>query len=133
MSVALPEEVKAWIANGEFAVIATIQPDGSPQQSVVWVEADGDDILVSTVKGRRKHLNLVRDPRVDLLIYPREAPYSYMEIRGTVTMTEEGGRELIDRLAHKYMGAERYTMDDGTDNVRVVVRITPQKTVGLIR
>lgn len=129
----LPDLAREWIDGAEFAVIATIQPDGRPQQSVVWVERDGDDILVSTVKGRRKHLNLERDPRATILIYPKANPYSYVEVRGTVTMTEEGGRELIDRLNDKYTGTGRYTMDDGTDNVRVVVRITPERIVGLAR
>ena len=133
MSENLPDQIKQWVDGTEFAVIATILPDGSPQQSVVWVERDGDDILVSTVKGRRKHLNMVRDPRVSLLVYPKDNPYSYVEVRGSVTLTEEGGRDLIDRLARKYMGAERYTMDDGTDNVRVVVRVTPRKVVSLLR
>ncbi len=133
MPESLPEAARTWIDNAEFAVIATIQPDGRPQQSVVWVERDGDDLLVSTVRGRRKHLNIERDPRVDVLIYPKDAPYSYVEIRGTATMTEQGGRDLIDHLARKYMGAERYTMDDGTDNVRVIVRITPDKVVSLLR
>lgn len=130
---ALPDSVKPWFDAPEFAVIATVLPNGSPQQSVVWIERDGDDLLVSTVKGRRKHLNLERDPYVSVLVYPRENPYSYVEVRGTATMTEEGGRELIDRLCNAYTGAERYTMDDGTDNVRVVVRITPDKVVTLQR
>lgn len=130
---ALPDSVKPWFDAPEFAVIATVLPNGSPQQSVVWIERDGDDLLVSTVKGRRKHLNLERDPRVSVLVYPRDNPYSYVEVRGTATMTEEGGRELIDRLCNAYTGADRYTMDDGTDNVRVVVRITPDKVVTLQR
>lgn len=126
----LPDVAKQWIDDHEFATIATIQPDGRPQLSVVWVARDGDDLLVSTVKGRRKHLNLERDPRATVLIYPRSAPYTYVEVRGTVTMTEEGGRELIDQLNEAYHpGAGRYTMDDGTDNVRVVVRITPDRVV----
>lgn len=130
---ALPDSVKPWFDAPEFAVIATLLPNGSPQQSVVWIERDGDDLLVSTVKGRRKHLNLERDPHVSVLVYPRDYPYSYVEVRGTATMTEEGGRELIDRLCRSYTGADRYTMDDGTDNVRVVVRITPDKVVTLQR
>lgn len=127
--VALPDQAKAWIDAHEFATIATIQPDGRPQLSVVWVAYDGDDLLVSTVKGRRKHLNLVQDPRVTVLVYPRSQPYTYVEVRGTATMTEEGGRELIDRLNDAYTGTGLYTGDDGTDNVRVVVRITPEKVV----
>ena len=131
--VTLPPEILPVLDAPEFAVLGTIQPDGSPQLSVVWVERDGDDLLVSTVEGRRKHRNMVRDPRVSLLVYPASNPYSYVEVRGTVAMTTEGGRELIDRLHHAYTGGDRYTADDGTDNVRVVCRITPTKVVTLIR
>lgn len=124
----IPEAAKAWIDDHEFATIATIMPDGRPQLSVVWIARDGDDLLVSTVKGRRKHLNLERDPRATVLIYPRDSPYTYLEVRGTASMTEDGGVELIDRLNAAYHpGAGRYAGDDGTDNVRVVVRITPDK------
>lgn len=127
---ALPDAAKTWIDDHEFATIATIMPDGRPQLSVVWIARDGDDLLVSTVKGRRKHLNLERDPRATVLIYPKDSPYTYLEVRGTASMTEEGGRDLIDRLNEAYHpGAGRYTGDDGTENVRVVVRITPDKVV----
>lgn len=129
----LPDAVRPWFDAPEFATIATIMPSGQPHLSVVWVERDGDEIVVSTVKGRRKHLNIERDPRVTLLVYPRENPFSYVEVRGTATVTEEGGRELIDRLARKYTGADRYAHDDGTDNVRVVIRIKPEKVVTLMR
>lgn len=124
---ALPEAARAHFDAPEFVTLATIQPDGQPQLSVVWVERDGDDLLMSTVEGRQKHRNLVRDPRATVLLYPKDNPYSYVEIRGEVTMTTEGGRELIDRLNQKYTGTPRYTMDDGTDNVRVVVRLHPRK------
>jgi len=123
----LPATAKAWIDSHEFATIATIMPDGQPQLSVVWIARDGDDLLVSTIKGRRKHLNIGRDPRVTVLVYPREAPYSYVEVRGTASMTDEGGRELIDRLSKEYTATYPYPGDDGTDNVRVVVRIVPEK------
>ena len=116
----------------EFATIATTNPNGYPQLSVVWIERDGNDLLVSTIKGRRKHLNMERDPRVTVLVYPKDNPYSYVEVRGRVTMTEEGGRELIDRLCQQYTGGDRYTGDDGTDNVRVVCRITPEKVVTFV-
>ncbi|MEZ5115964.1 MAG: PPOX class F420-dependent oxidoreductase [Candidatus Nanopelagicales bacterium] len=128
-STELPPQARAWIDAPEFATIATVEPDGRPHLSVVWVERDGDDLLVSTVVGRRKHRNLVRDPRATVLVSPREQPYSYVEVRGTASLTEEGGRELIDRLNLKYHGVDRYAGDDGTDNVRVVVRITPDKVV----
>ena len=125
----LPDDAKALFDAPEFATIATVLPDGRPHLSVVWIERDGDDLLVSTIKGRRKYLNMERDPRVTVLVSPRDAPYSYVEVRGTATMTEEGGRELIDRLSFQYRGVYPYPADDGTDNVRVVVRITPEKVV----
>ncbi len=129
MTATLPEAAREMLDAAEFATLATILPSGQPQLSVVWIERDGDEVLVSTTKGRRKTLNLEADPRATVLVYPRANPYSYVEIRGTATLTEEGGRALIDRLARTYLDVDRYPMDDGTDNVRVVVRITPEKVV----
>src|SRR4249919_2097645 len=104
MSAPIPVQAKAWLDAAEYATVATIEPDGRPQLSVVWVERDGDDVLVSTIEGRRKHANLVRDPRATLLVYPADEPDAYVEVRGTVTMTRQGGPELIDRLARQYDG-----------------------------
>ena len=129
MTALLPDGAKDILDRAEFATIATILPSGQPHLSVVWVERDGNDLLLSTTRGRRKTLNLEADPRATVLVYPRDNPYSYIEVRGTAELTEEGGRDLIDRLAQAYTGADRYTLDDGTDNVRVVVRITPDKVV----
>ncbi|MER7750700.1 PPOX class F420-dependent oxidoreductase [Kitasatospora sp. NPDC097643] len=131
MNAQLSDRAKALIDGKSFAVVSTIQPDGSPQSSVVWLRRDGDDLLFSTVQGRRKHLNLVKDPRVSILVNPPESPYEYLEARGSVTMTTEGGRELIDELAAKYRGVDKYTWD-GPDDVRVVVRLSPRKVVGNI-
>lgn len=131
MSVEFTAAVASILDAPEFATLATLQPDGQPQLSVVWLARDGDDLLMSTVKGRQKHRNLERDPRATVLVYPKANPYSYVEVRGTVTMTEEGGRELIDRLNLQYTGGDRYTMDDGSDNVRVVIRLTPSKVIAL--
>ena len=125
----LPDKVKTIVDGRNFATIATLNADGSPQTSVVWVSRDGDDLLVSTVKGRLKDRNLRRDPRVSITVVDHENPYDYFEARGTVTFTEDGGPELINSLSLKYTGQE-YTGDVGTDNVRVVVRITPAKLTG---
>ena len=127
MSTTLPGVARAWIDGHEFATIATIEPDGRPQLSVVWVARDGDDLLVSTVKGRRKHANLVRDPRATVLIYPADEPYSYVEVRGRVTLTDDGGAELIQTLSRKYTGQPYEADAPGTE--RVVVRIRPERVV----
>jgi len=127
MGVELDDNVKKLLDTKSFAVVSTVQPDGSPHSSVVWVKRDGDDILFSTVQGRRKHLNLERDPRISLLVNPADSPYQYFEARGAVTMTTEGGRELIDELSRKYRGQD-YAWD-GPEAVRVVVRLSPHKVV----
>ncbi|MFC9603682.1 PPOX class F420-dependent oxidoreductase [Streptomyces niveus] len=134
MAVALSEKLKELLDSPVFVAIATIQPDGSPQVSPVWVKRDGDDILISTTVGRRKEENLRRDPRVTVLLQPFDAPYSYAEIRGSATLTTEGGQELIDELAVKYVGKSysEFNPNAGQDDERVVVRITPRKIVGRI-
>ncbi|WP_330175091.1 PPOX class F420-dependent oxidoreductase [Streptomyces sp. NBC_01498] len=130
----LSDDLKGLLDSTVFVAIATVQPDGSPQVSPVWVKRDGDDLLVSTTVGRRKELNLRRDPRVTVLLQPFDAPYSYAEIRGTATLTTEGGQELIDELAVKYTGKTygEFNPNAAQDDPRVVVRITPRKVVGSI-
>jgi PPOX class probable F420-dependent enzyme len=125
---ALPDKAREWLDAPNHVTLATINADGSPQTTVHWVARDGDDVLMSTVKGRRHARNLERDPRVSVLLISPENPYSYLEVRGTATLTEEGGRELIDALARKYRGAERYEWDT-PENVRVVIRVPPGHVV----
>jgi PPOX class probable F420-dependent enzyme len=129
MTTQLPNLARSLFDGANYATIATIEPDGRPQLSVVWVRRDGDDVLVSTIVGRRKHTNLVRDPRATILVFPNDDANVYAEVRGSVTLAEDGGPELIDELARKYNGDARFTGDDGTSNVRVVVRLRPEKVV----
>ena len=128
MSAALPDVAKEWIDDRNFAVLATIGSAGEPQQVVMWVTRDGDDLLISTVEGRIAHRNLVRDPRACVVVYPRRNAYSYVEIRGTATMTREGGDDLISALSEKYQGVTPYPRI-GPDEPRVVIRLTPEKVV----
>ena len=130
MSTPLPEAAKAVVDGRNFATLATVNPDGGPQSSVVWITRDGEDLLMSTVIGRRKEKNLRRDPRVSVSIFDIEQPYRYLEVRGSVTMTEEGGGELINTLSRKYKDRD-YTADGPTDT-RVVIRLTPDKVTGTI-
>ena len=128
MTVALPEQAKAWIDDKSFAVLATLDGNGAPQQVVMWVARDGDDVLISTVEGRIAHRNLVRDPRACVVVQPPDNPYQYAEIRGTATMSREGGDDFISALSQKYTGVTPYPRI-GPDEPRVVIRLTPQKVV----
>ncbi|WP_409237843.1 PPOX class F420-dependent oxidoreductase [Streptomyces sp. PA5.6] len=134
MSAQLSDDLKALLDTPVFINVATIQPDGSPQVSPVWVKRDGDDVLFSTTVGRRKEKNLRRDPRVTVLVQPFDAPYTYAEIRGTAEMTTEGGQELIDELSMKYTGKKYADFNPGSkdDTQRVVVRVSARKVVGSI-
>lgn len=126
MTEALPQHLKDWIDAKAFAQLATVEPDGQPQLGTMWVGYDGDDVLMSTVVGRRKEQNMRRDPRVTVLVNNPESPYAYVEIRGTAALTEERGRALIDEFSEKYRGVRPYPQDrEGA--VRVVVRITPSR------
>jgi PPOX class probable F420-dependent enzyme len=109
-----------------FANLATLNADGSPQVTPVWVDFDGTHVLVNTAKGRVKTKNLEREPRVALAISEPENPYRYLGIQGRVTeITESGADAHIDKMAHKYMGKDYPFRAPG--EVRVIVKIAPDK------
>lgn len=109
-----------------FAVVATSCGDGQPQSSVVWLRADADGLVFSTIRGRLKTRNMERDPRVSVCAYNPDDPYSYVEVRGTVSLTEEGGDALIDEMSRAYTGRPWAPVEG---EVRVVARVTPTKVV----
>lgn len=127
MSEELSELARRLLDEPTFVVATTLNPDGGPQSSVIWAKRDGDDVIFSTVKHRQKARNLRRDPRISLCFFDPAKPLLYAEIRGTVTMTEEGGRELIEELSRKYTG-HGYP-DEPAENVRVVCRVRATKVI----
>ncbi|MFI5525899.1 PPOX class F420-dependent oxidoreductase [Streptomyces platensis] len=134
MTATLSDDLKQLLDTPVFVTVATVQPDGSPQVSPVWVQRDGDDLLISTTVGRRKERNLRRDARVSVVVQPFDAPYTYAEVRGSASLSTEGGQELIDQLSRKYTGKPyaEFNPAAAEDAERVVVRITPRKVVGSI-
>ncbi|MFF4039831.1 MULTISPECIES: PPOX class F420-dependent oxidoreductase [unclassified Streptomyces] len=134
MPAALSDQLKSLLDGPVFIVVGTVQPDGSPQLSPVWVKRDGDQILFSTTVDRRKKKNLDRDPRVSVVVQDPQMPYVYGEIRGTAEMTTQGAKELIDELSLKYTGKTyaEFNPASAEDADRVIVRITPRKVVGLM-
>ncbi|MDE3096395.1 MAG: PPOX class F420-dependent oxidoreductase [Chloroflexota bacterium] len=105
--------------------------DGSPQVTPVWVDLDGDQILVNSEQKRVKTRNMRRDPRVALSVQEPGNPYRYLEVRGRVTeITADGAAAHIDKLAKKYLGQDRYPFNQPGD-VRVIIRITPEAVSGM--
>lgn len=126
-TISLPDAARALLDAPEFATLATIEPTGQPQLSVIWIKRDGDELLFSTVKGRRKTLNMQRDGRVTVMVFGQRNPYHYVEVRGTVGITDDPQGALIDELSWLYKG-QGWTADaPGTE--RVIVRMTPTKVV----
>jgi PPOX class probable F420-dependent enzyme len=82
--------------------------DGSVHSAVVWVDVEDGRLAVNSAVGRTWPDNLARDPRITVLVYDEDNPYDYVEVRGTVTSSTEGADGHIDRLAKKYLDADRY-------------------------
>ena len=109
-----------------FAHLVTLMADGSPQVTPVWVDLDGNTVIVNTAKGRLKDRNMKRDPRVALAVSDPANPYRYVQVRGRVSdITENGGDAHIDKMAKKYLNQDSYPYRQPGE-VRVVYRITPE-------
>ena len=123
----IPEKYADLFQKTAFANLATLNADGSPQNTPVWCDYDGRHVIVNSAKGRRKDGNMRRDPRVALSILDPDNPYRYLEVRGKVVeVTEQGADEHIDKMAKKYLGMERYPSRQPGE-VRVIYRVQPER------
>jgi PPOX class probable F420-dependent enzyme len=124
---AIPEDAIHLLEGTHLAHVATINADGSPQVTPVWVDHDGDTVMINTARGRLKDRNLARDPRVSISIVDAANPYQPLLIQGrAVEITEEGADDHIDRLAKRYLGEDVYPFR-GPGEVRLLVRIEPDR------
>jgi PPOX class probable F420-dependent enzyme len=128
MGIPLSEPTLSLLDGRNYAVLATVNPDGSPQTSVMWVGRDGGDLLFSTVEGRVKHRNMLRDPRVSVTVIDSSNPENYVELRGRVSMTPDVGRRVDTKLSWKYDGKDPDADRPGA--VRVIVRMEVQLATG---
>ena len=108
--VELTENARAKLTAPNFAFLATLMEDGSPQVSPVWVDVSDGHVLVNSSIGRRKERNVRRDPRVALSVTDKENQYDKVDIRGRVVELIEGeeAHRHIDKMAQKYLGEETY-------------------------
>jgi PPOX class probable F420-dependent enzyme len=104
--VQLSEDVWTFLEEARFAVLATVNPNGSPQQTVMWYELRGDTIVMNTRRGRKKDRNLIRDPRVSLCI---EDGFRYVTLKGTIEVVDDPatGQADIAALARRYHNAAK--------------------------
>ncbi|MEO6317854.1 MAG: PPOX class F420-dependent oxidoreductase [Acidimicrobiales bacterium] len=133
--LAIPDSARAVLDGPNLAHVVTIDPDGAPQVSCVWVRLDGDEVVFASLGPFRKLRNLERDPRVAVSV---EAPsrnaggmQEYLVIQGTARVEAGGAPELLQELAHVYVGPEVKfpPMDDPPPGS--VVRITVERLRGV--
>ena len=112
----------ALLRGTSFGAVATLQEDGTPQTSIVWLDTDGEHVIFNTTNVRAKGRHLRRDPRVSVAIFDPAQPYSYFEVEGTAELDLEGANEHISELSRKYTGKDFHTPQD-----RVIVRVKPRR------
>jgi PPOX class probable F420-dependent enzyme len=125
----LSHAARTFLEAKRFAVLATINPDGTPQQSVIWYELDGDEILMNTRRGRLKDRNLRRDPRCSICV---EDGYTHLAMRGSVVLIDDQATAHSDihRLAIRYRGEEyaaRQVREFFATHERVTIRFRPER------
>jgi PPOX class probable F420-dependent enzyme len=127
-SQAIPVSFLDLFKKKAFGHLATLMPDGSPQVTPVWVDYDGQHVLVNTAADRQKDHNLQRDGRVAISIIDPDNAYRYLEVRGAVVeRTMQGADAHIDSLAKRYLGKDQYPFRQPGE-VRVIFRIRPDHT-----
>jgi PPOX class probable F420-dependent enzyme len=131
VTIALSADVRALIDGPNFATVATLDPDGAPQTSIVWIALDGDALVFSATEDRRKVRNLRRDPRVSISISDARNPYRHTQLRGTVTISPDPDKALPKTLSHKYLGQD--PPPEGSEVERVIVRMQVERVAGNVR
>jgi PPOX class probable F420-dependent enzyme len=125
----LGDAVRSFLQQKRFAILATINRDGTPQQSTIWYDLDGDEILMNTKRGRLKERNLRLDPRCSICI---EDGYTYLTLRGTVALIDDQdiAQRDIKRLSTRYHGAqkaEQQMREQFSHEERVTIRLRVEK------
>ncbi len=126
----LTAEQRRLFEEKNFVAVATVGKDGSPRNTIVWVDMDGDNVLINGAQSRAWIKNLKRNPHVALTIYNHEKPYQRVTVIGkAVEITTQGGEESIDKLSMKY-GGRLYPAHEA-NNPRTIVRIRPDAVTAM--
>lgn len=109
MAEAIEGRARELLEAPNFCQVGSLRKDGSPAVTPVWVDVEGDLVVLNTAEGRAWPANVRRDPRVNLTVMNQENPYEFISIRGRVVEdTHDGADEHIDAMAMKYLGEEKY-------------------------
>jgi len=123
-------QVRELLEQPNYAVISTLNGNGSVHNTIVWISAEDGAVAVNSTKGRKWPTNLERNSNVTVLVYDASNPYNYVEIRGQAAATTDGADEHIDALARKYTGKEFQGRQPGEERIKFVIKpdhIRPQR------
>lgn len=129
MALALPNAVKKILQDKAYGHVVTFNPDGRPQVTMVWIDVEGDEVLFNTAEGRLKPKNLRRNPRVIVSVQDRNDPQSYMVFHGKGSVTDAGADPHIDKLAKRFLGADKYPFRRPGEK-RLIVRVKVDRIGG---
>jgi PPOX class probable F420-dependent enzyme len=129
MPVTLPQAVKKLLQDKAYGHVVTFNAEGKPQLTMVWMDVDGDEVTFNTAEGRRKPQNLRRDPRIMVSVQDRNDPQVYAVFHGKAGVTEAGADDHIDKLAKRFLGADKYPFRQPGEK-RVIVRISVDRIGG---
>ena len=111
------------LRGGNLAILATVRQDGTPQLTPVWVDWDGEHVLINTAEHREKSKNIRRNPTASVCVVDRNDPDNWLSITGTAQLTHEGAEAQLHDVARKYTG-EDFSVRPGQQ--RVIVKIAPE-------
>jgi PPOX class probable F420-dependent enzyme len=122
----LSEAQAEFLRQPYYAVLSTIRADGTPHQTVVWVDAVDGDVLINTAEGRAKPRHMRANPNVSITVVNPENGYHSLVVTGKAELSHEGADDHIDKMAKKYLNADTYPFRK-EDEVRVIGRIHPER------
>ena len=134
MTVSIPESHRDLLQQPIHGVLTTMLPDGTPHSSIVWVDSDGEYVLINTTLERRKGRNMEANPKVTLLVIDPHNSSRWIEVRGLVrTLTTVGAEAHADKLTRRYHSDKQhfygdiYPVEQRQKETRVIVQIEPLK------
>ena len=130
MAVKIPQSLQKILADKAYGHVVTFNAQGKPELTMVWIDVEGDEVLFNTAEGRRKPGNIRRDPRVIVSVQDRNNPQAYAVFHGKGRVTDAGADEHIDKLAKRFLGADKYPFRQPTEK-RLIVRIVVNRISGM--
>lgn len=126
----IPADYRDLLTGTQVGTFATVLPDGTPHQTVTWVDYDGEHVLINSAEGRRKVKNVRRHPRASVLVIDPEDPGRYLSVHGEIVSIDgTGAAEHANELGQRYYDEPDFMSRYGDDVVRVILHLSPDSVI----